>query len=98
MKLKELYTKYGLNESQVSQKDIKRIEQRASGATGDVPLRLFIGSCPDYTNDGTNYTFQGVSSGIPLLTSAQLKINQALFQRLEHLWRTIQLQYSACRH
>ena len=72
-----------------SKQDKRRIGQRIRHAIqGDQPLQLYIGSCPDYTNDGHQYTFEGIGSGVPLLSKKQLAANRGLVGALDCLWRT----------
>lgn len=75
----------------ISKKDSKRLERRIGRATGESPLQIFIGTCPDYSHDGEHYTFESVGSNVPLLTQQQMRVNQALFDRLELFWRSIHL-------
>jgi len=84
----------GEGHGQITGRHINRLNKRIQFAqeTGQ-PLEIYIGSCPDYTNNGRTYDFRSVNDGVPLLTVKQIGANCALFNQLEHLWRTISVPY-----
>lgn len=47
------------------------------------PLKLYVGSCPDYSHDGEYYTHRGIGGGVPLLTKKHLSVAEKLFANLE---------------
>jgi hypothetical protein len=76
------------NSCEISKKDKRRIKQRINYSKINLkPINFYVGTCPDYSNDGINYTFEKVGSNIPLLTKKQLEINKNLFEYLNCLWR-----------
>jgi hypothetical protein len=74
----------------------RRVRKALNGTSG--PLNVYIGTCPDYGNDGTNYTFNGIGEEVPLLTRQQIEANKPIFKRLESFWRPIQVLYDASRY
>lgn len=73
-----------------SKKDKRKIGQRINHALkSEEPLEIFVGSCPDYSNDGNVYTFETIGDGVPLLSQRQLISSEALFASLNCLWRTV---------
>ncbi|MBU0569703.1 hypothetical protein KKB40_02890, partial [Patescibacteria group bacterium] len=44
-----------------------------SQATQQKPLRIYVGSCPDYSHQHGFYTHDKVGDGVPLLTTVHLK-------------------------
>lgn len=84
----------GDRHGQITGRHVNRLNRRIQYAqeTGQ-PLEIYIGSCPDYTHNGTTYDFKSVNDGVPLLTVKQISANSALFNRLEHLWRSIPVPY-----
>ncbi|HMS31085.1 MAG TPA: hypothetical protein PJ984_01680 [Candidatus Saccharibacteria bacterium] len=89
MKAHELKSKLGLSDDCISDKDVRRLTRRMEQADTENPLSIYIGSCPDYSNDGNTYTFEDVGGGVPLLTQLQIERNTALFRRMEYLWRPV---------
>lgn len=81
------------NREEISKNDKKRVAKRIGSAirgTGG-SLNIYIGSCPDYANDGKAYTFENVGTGVPLLTQRQLECNRTLFEELELFWRSFHM-------
>jgi len=79
-----------LPDSECTKKDNRRINQRVRHAkeTGKT-INFYVGTCPDYSHDGQQYTFDSIGNDVPLLTEKQLSGNKPLFEALEYLWRTI---------
>jgi hypothetical protein len=79
-----------LPETEISKKDSRRLGQRLRHAhkTGE-PVNLYVGTCPDYSHDGTQYTFESIGNGVPLLTQKQLRSSTGLFESLSRLWHTV---------
>ena len=49
------------------------------------PVRFFVGSCPDYSNNGEIYTHEDLGDGVPLLTRVHLQSDAGLLIALEEL-------------
>ncbi len=61
----------------------KLLAKHLSQATVEKPLRLYVGSCPDYAHDGNKYTHTGISGGVPLLTQFHLQASEGFLQELD---------------
>lgn len=44
-------------------------------ATPQKPVRFYVGSCPDYANNGSHYTHEGLGEGVPLLTQQHVIVD-----------------------
>ena len=79
-----------LSHSECSKKDTRRINQRLRHAVNTAqPISIYVGTCPDYSNDGMKYTFKDIGNGVPLLTRKQLTQSEPLFETLACLWRAV---------
>lgn len=47
------------------------------------PLRIYIGTCPDYSHTAGRYTFEALGDDIPLLTRVHLENDRPLFNLLD---------------
>ncbi|QQS39194.1 hypothetical protein IPM62_01095 [Candidatus Woesebacteria bacterium] len=50
--------------------------------THDEPLKIYVGSCPDYSHDGGKYTHEGIGEGVPLLTKMHLTYEVSMLEAL----------------
>lgn len=53
-------------------------------ATIQQPLRIFVGSCPDYSYRDGLYTHEGLGSGVPLLTLVHLEEGAGILKVLDN--------------
>ena len=79
-----------LPNSECTKKDNRRINQRIKYAMEHgSPINFYVGTCPDYSNDESRYTFESIGNGVPLLTKKQIVANESLFNSMGYLWLTI---------
>ncbi len=59
------------------------LKQGVGRAIGGEPFSFFVGSCPDYSEDGEKYTHESLGDDVPLLTRHHLEVDQPLLSVLK---------------
>lgn len=66
-----------------NKKQIKVLEEVLLRTTADSPMKIYVGSCPDYSHEDGRYTHKDIGGGIPLLSQVHVGIDLNLLKALD---------------
>lgn len=67
-----------------NRREMKALKHALAEATEQSPLRIYVGSCPDYSHSGGLYTHQSVGGAVPLLTQVHVGADSELLHALDN--------------